>query len=255
MTSEQQHQSSTDPVDGGDRLLWVTGAGSGMGRASALSAARNGRRVVLSGRREEALQQVADEVRRSGGTAAVVPLDVSDPAAVAETHARVRAEHGPVHDVVLSAGLNTPQRYWRDQSLQEFQAIVGTNLVGVAAVVDAVLPDLRKVGGGVVVLVSSYSGWRPSPDAGVAYSASKTALSSLAESLNAQEHHHGVRACNLCPGDVDSDFLAMRPRVPDEVARRTMLTPDDVARAVQFVLDCPPHVRIDELVISPTTTS
>jgi NADP-dependent 3-hydroxy acid dehydrogenase YdfG len=87
----------------------------------------------------------------------------------------------------------------------------------------------------------------------VAYSASKTALASLCQSLNAQEAASGVRACHLCPGDVDTDFLAQRPEVPGAEARTAMLTAQDVARAVQFVLDSPAHVRVDELVISPVS--
>src|SRR5699024_5477675 len=62
---------------------------------------------------------------------------------------------------------------------------------------------------------------------------------------------HGIRACHLCPGDVDSDFLDQRPAVPDAAARAAMLTAEDVGRAVTVVLDRPPHVVIDELVISP----
>ena len=102
-------------------------------------------------------------------------------------------------------------------------------------------------------MVSSYAAWRFSPHSGVAYAASKTALMSLCATLNEQEATSGVRACHLCPGDVDSDFLALRPNVPDEDARAEMLTPEDVARAVLFVLQSPPHVRIDELVISPVS--
>src|SRR5690606_2657051 len=132
-----------------------------------------------------------------------------------------------------------------------FSAIVTTNLIGAAATAGAVLPGMRAAGGGSVVFISSYSGWRFSPDAGVAYSASKTALSSLAESLNAQENQFGIRATNLCPGDVDSDFLRLRPSVPDEAARSSMLSPDDVAAAVQFIIDSPAHVCVNELVISP----
>jgi NADP-dependent 3-hydroxy acid dehydrogenase YdfG len=102
-------------------------------------------------------------------------------------------------------------------------------------------------------VISSYAGWRFSAGAGVAYSASKTALSSLCQSLNAQEAAAGVRACHVCPGDVDTDFLAQRPEVPGAEARTVMLTAHDVARAVQFVLDSPAHVRVDELVISPVS--
>jgi NADP-dependent 3-hydroxy acid dehydrogenase YdfG len=234
------------------RVLWVTGAGSGMGRASALSAASQGWRVALSGRREAALAETARAVEAAGGSALVLPVDVGDAGQVAQARDAIHDRWGAVAGLVLAAGLNTPKRMWADQDFADFEAIVATNLVAVARVVDATLPDLRTQQG-VVVVVSSYSGWQFTPLAGVAYSATKTALSSLCRTLNASEAPSGVRACHLCPGDVDTEFLAMRPQAPDAQARAVMLTADDVARAVQFVLDSPAHVRIDELVISPTS--
>ena len=234
------------------RVVWVTGAGSGMGRASAVAAGGAGRRVVLSGRREEALRETADLVDRAGGESLVVPLAVTDRDAVTAARAEVAQRWGRVDDLVLSAGLNDPARTWADQDLATFEAVLATNLTGVVSVVDACLEDLRASGGQVVV-VSSYSGWRFSPGAGVAYSASKTALAAVCQTLNAQEARHGVRACHLCPGDVATDFLRLRPQVPDEAARAVMLSPDDVARVVLFVLDSPAHVRIDELVLSPVS--
>jgi NADP-dependent 3-hydroxy acid dehydrogenase YdfG len=232
------------------KVLWVTGAGSGMGRAAAIAAAP-GRRVALSGRRSDPLVETAALVEGAGGEALVLPLDARDPAAIAEAHDRIAGDWGGVDDVVLSAGLNTPQRTWADQSMADLEAVIATNLTAVARLIDAVLPDLRQRGGGQVVVVSSYSAWRFTPYAGVAYSASKSALAAICQTLNAQEAGNGVRACHLCPGDVDSDFLLLRPVVPEPESRAVMLSPDDVARAVLFVLDSPPHVRIDELVISP----
>jgi NADP-dependent 3-hydroxy acid dehydrogenase YdfG len=234
------------------RVLWVTGAGSGMGRASAVAAARAGRRVALSGRREDALAETARLVEEAGGEAVVLPLEVADAGAVGQARDRIAEQWGRVDDLVLAAGLNTRQRTWSDQSLGEFGDVVATNLTGVVTVVDAALPDLREAGGQVVV-VSSYSAWRFSPGAGVAYAASKTALTIVCQTLNAQEARHGVRACHLCPGDVDTDFLRLRPQVPGADARAVMLTPDDVGRAVLFVLESPAHVRVDELVISPVS--
>ncbi len=234
------------------RVVWVTGAGSGMGRASAVAAA-NGRRIALSGRREEALVETARLVGAAGGEALVLPLDARDGEALASAHARIREQWGGVDDLVLSAGLNAPKRLWANQSMVEFESIVATNLTAVVRVVDLVLPDLRERGGGQVVVISSYSAWRYSPIAGVAYSASKTALTSVCQMLNSQEAAHGVRACHLCPGDVATDFLKLRPTVPGEEARAVMLQPDDIGRAVAFVLDSPAHVRIDELVISPVS--
>lgn len=231
------------------RVLWVTGAGSGMGRASAVAAAP-GRRVALSGRRPEPLAETAAMVEAAGGEALVLPLDARDPEALLAAHEQITEAWGGVSDLVLSAGLNARQRTWADQSMAELDAIIQTNLTGVARIVDLCLPDLRKAGGQVVV-ISSYSAWRFTPYAGVAYSASKSALAAVCQTLNAQEAKHGVRACHLCPGDVDSEFLRLRPTEPVAEARAVMLRPDDIGRAVAFVLDSPAHVRIDELVISP----
>ena len=234
-----------------DRVLWVTGAGSGIGRAAAVAAAGSGTRVALSGRRVDPLVETARLVTGAGGQALSLPLDARDPEAVRRAHRQIVADWSEVSDLVLAAGVNTPQRYWKNQSMWEFEAIVDTNLTAVVKIIDAVLPGMRANGGGQIVVVSSFSAWRFSPHAGVAYTASKTALAAICTSLNTQEVASGIRACHLCPGDVDTDLLEQRPQVPDAEARKVMLSPDDVGRAALFVLDSPPHVRIDELVISP----
>jgi NADP-dependent 3-hydroxy acid dehydrogenase YdfG len=232
------------------RVLWITGGGSGMGAAVAVQAASDGWTVVLSGRRVERLDAVAEQVHAAGGSADVLPLDTADVEAVATARDTLLTRHGRLDGLVLAAGLNAPERRWDDQSMADFRAIVDTNLTGVVAAVDAALPSLR-LAGGTVVVVSSYAGWSFQPGAGVAYSASKTALASVVRTLNQQGAEHGVRATHLCPGDVATDFLDRRPVVPDAAARAVMLQPEDVARAVAFVLEAPAHVRVDELVISP----
>ncbi len=232
--------------------LWITGAGSGIGRAVAVAVAP-GSRVAVSGRRGDALEETAALVRDAGGEALVLPLDVADREAVAEAAQRIRDKWGPALRLVIAAGVNTPDRSWQRLSMAEFESIVATNLTGVASVIDAALPDMRDAGDGVVVVVSSYAGWRTSASPGVAYSASKRALGPLVAILNEEEAAHGIRATLVCPGDVNSDFLAQRPVVPDADARERMLTPDDVARTIRFVLESPPHVVIDELVVSPVS--
>ena len=234
-----------------DRVVWVTGAGSGIGRGAAMAAASSFGRIALSGRREGPLTETARLVREAGGQPLVLPLDARDTDAVRRAHSQIVGKWPEVSDLVLAAGVNTPERYWQNQSMAEFESIVATNLTAVVSLIDLVLPGMRARGGGQIVVVSSYSAWRFVPYAGVAYSASKSALAAICGSLNAQEAASGIRACHLCPGDVDTDLLEQRPQVPDAAARSRMLTPNDVARAVLFVLDSPPHVRIDELVITP----
>jgi NADP-dependent 3-hydroxy acid dehydrogenase YdfG len=195
---------------------------------------------------------VTDEVEALGGEVLALPCDVRSAGDVTGCASMIERTWGRLDGLVLAAGLNAPRRTWRDQDLQEVGDIIETNLVSVARVIQVALPHLRS-SGGTVVVISSYAGWQFSSGAGVAYSASKTALGSLCQSLNAQEAASGVRACHLCPGDVDTDFLTQRPEVPGPEARSAMLTAEDIARAVQFVLDSPAHVRIDELVISPVS--
>jgi NADP-dependent 3-hydroxy acid dehydrogenase YdfG len=233
-------------------VVWVTGAGSGMGRAAALTLADGGRRVVLSGRRMDALQAVAAEVVAGGGEALALPLDVGDPDAVAHAAAAALHRWGRLDGLVLASGANVRDRSWSALRVDELEQVVDTNLLGVARVIDGALPALRERGGTVVV-ISSIAAWRFSPGSGVAYSASKTALAALCQSLNHDEAGRGVRACHLCPGDVDTAFLDQRPTVPDAAARAAMLKPEDVARVVRFILDSPPHVRIDELVLTPVS--
>lgn len=235
------------------RVLWVTGAGSGMGRAAALEAARTGWRVALSGRTPTALTAVQEEITAAGGEAIAVPLDVTDLDQVRSAHDVVVDAWGRIDGLVLSAGLNSPQRAWANQDMTTFDRIVDTNLNAVVRVIDASLPQLRIAGHGIVVVISSYAGWQLSPFAGVAYSASKGALASVVVSLNKQEAGAGIRATHLCPGDVATGFLQQRPVVPDAAAQAVMLTAEDIGRAVGFVLESPPYVRVDELVISPVS--
>jgi NADP-dependent 3-hydroxy acid dehydrogenase YdfG len=214
-------------------VVWVVGAGSGMGRAAALAIAESGRRVVLSGRRYEPLESLATAAAMADHAALVLQLDVGDAAAVEQAHSEIQEQWGRLDALVIASGVNVPQRSWADLTVREVEQVVDTNLLGVARVVGAALPS------------------RFSPGSGVAYGASKTALGALCASLNHDEAANGVRACHLCPGDVNTDFLEHRPTVPDAAARAAMLQPEDVARAVRFVLDSPPHVRIDELVLTP----
>lgn len=230
-----------------NRRVLVTGAGSGTGAAAALQLSGVGE-LVLVGRRREKLEDVAAQVSEAGGAARVVPWDVTR----TDTH-ELLAQAGPVTDLVLSAGLNAPKRAWSDQRMPEFRSIIETNLVSVADVVTHALPSIRAAHGTIVV-VSSLSAWTTSPGAGVAYRASKGALRALTDSLNEQEAVHGVRATLICPGDIDSEFLAHRPAPPSAEPRKSMLSPDDVATAITFAFSAPRHLRIDELVLSPLGT-
>lgn len=229
------------------RRALITGAGSGTGAATALALADT-HELVLVGRRAERLNEVADAVRAAGGTAETVGFDL-----ISGSCQDLLTSTAPITDIVCAAGLNSPKRAWGDHDLSEFEAIVSTNLTSVAALITAALPALRAASGTVAV-VSSLSAWTLQEGAGVAYRASKSALRSLTDSLNEQEAQHGVRASLICPGEIDSEFLSLRPSVPDDSKRRKMLSPQNVGDMIAYVMNAPRHLRIDELVVSPLGT-
>ena len=109
--ADEQTTASLPPP--GSRTVWITGAGSGVGRAVALSAAAAGARVVLTGRRAEALAETASLVRGEGGHALELPCDTTQADALEQAYATLRSQWGAPTDLVLSAGLNAPRRYWR----------------------------------------------------------------------------------------------------------------------------------------------
>jgi len=229
------------------RRALITGASSGTGAAAAFALAET-HELVLVGRRSERLSEVARSVRVGGGKAETIVFDLTT-----GDCEKLIATAGPITDLVCAAGLNTPQRAWADQKFAEFEAIVSTNLTSVAALITSALPALRAASGSVAV-VSSLSAWTLQKGAGVAYRASKSALRALTESLNEQEADHGVRASLICPGEIDSEFLALRPSVPDETRRQRMLSPQDIGDVIAYVMRAPRHLRVDEMVVSPLGT-
>ncbi|MDF2580575.1 MAG: short-chain dehydrogenase [Microbacterium sp.] len=136
------------------RVAWITGAGSGMGRAAALALAPD-RRLALSGRRPDVLAQTARDVADAGGEAVVLPFDTTHAGAVTAARDELLSRWGRIDELVLAAGLNSPRRTWATQSVGEVEQVIGTNLHGVIQVIDAALPALRSSGSGCVVVVSS----------------------------------------------------------------------------------------------------
>jgi NADP-dependent 3-hydroxy acid dehydrogenase YdfG len=111
---------------------------------------------------------------------------------------------------------------------------------------------MRKQKNGHIIIISSWAGWVYSPGGGAAYSGSKTALGSITATINDQEGRNGIRACNICPGEVDTEIIKTRPKQPSSQDREKMLKADDIGRVIGFVVSTPSGVCLNEIVISPT---
>jgi len=234
------------------KIAWITGAGSGIGLAGAQALAQAGATVVMSGRRGDVLEREAASIRKGGGKATVETLDVSDAAAVQRVTQSILARHGKVDILVNSAGLNNPQRFWRDQTVESWDQVIRINLDGTFYCTKAVIPSMRTQKDGVVINISSWAGKYTSAMVGAAYNGSKAAVVSLTETINMEECVNGIRACAICPAEVATPILDRRPVPPSAEERAKMLQPADLGSTIRWVAELPPHVCINEIIISPT---
>ena len=235
-----------------DRIVWITGAGTGIGRATALMFAGEGATVALMGRRADRLERVAAEARERDGTAEAAPLDISDRSAVDTVAGRLLGQWGRVDILVNNAGLNVRERRLNALTGDDWERVIDVNLTGAYRMIAAVLPSMRTRGGGLIVNVSSMAAKRVSGLSGAAYSASKHGLNALSDSINAEEWRHGIRSTALCPGEVNTEILEQRPvPVPPE-ERERMIAPEDLAQAVRFVALMHPRTTIPEMLLLPT---
>lgn len=234
------------------RVAWVTGGGSGIGQAGAEALAADGWRVIVSGRRADALDAVVKAIAARGGEASALVLDVANADEVKAAAAGIVARHGRIDCLVNSAGLNIPKRSWADVTLEGWDHVVDINLNGLMYCIHAVLPTMRAQHDGTIINIASWAGRIVSKLTGPAYTATKHAVMALTHSLNMEEFRHGIRACALSPGEVATPIMKARPVPPSAEDMAQMLQPEDLGRTIAFVAGMPAHVCINEILISPT---
>jgi NAD(P)-dependent dehydrogenase (short-subunit alcohol dehydrogenase family) len=236
------------------QVAWVTGGGSGIGLAGAIELARAGCRVIVSGRDAAKLDAAIAAAEARGapaGSIGAAPLDVADAGAVARVAAAIQNRYERVDILVNSAGVNFAKRYWADTDSATFGDVVAINLNGAAACTLAVLKGMRKRRQGTVINVASFAGWYLGYLTGPAYTASKAAMIALSHSFNIEECVNGLRATALCPGEAATPILKKRPVEPSAEEKARMLQEEDLGRTIRFIAEMPPHVCINELVITP----
>jgi NADP-dependent 3-hydroxy acid dehydrogenase YdfG len=231
-----------------DKVVLITGGGSGSGAATAEVCCREGARVVIAGRNEDKLKKVAEAI---DGEVAVFAADVSDRSRVNELVEWASAECGQIDIVVNSSGVNIVDRTLEKLSPENWDYTMNVNVTGAFNVIHAVLPQMRSRGDGVIISISSLAGDHPSVLAGTAYSASKHAMSTLTRMIDLEEAENGIRATVISPGEINTPILDERPVKVSDEHRQRILQPIDIAEAVLFVAAQPPHVCISEMTIKP----
>ena len=229
----------------------ITGAGSGVGRAIALKFASEGWDVALVGRRGEPLVETAALMGpEAGERATIVACDVSVADEVAAMGATVLERCGAVDVLVNAAGINVPQRSFETLSLDDWHAVLATNLHGAYYCVRAFLPGMRARRTGTIININSDVGKIARDLAGPAYVSSKFGLSGLTQQINAEERKNGVRACSICPRDINTPLLDKRPQPPSAEARARMLQPEDLAACAWMAATLPTRAIVEEISLS-----
>jgi NAD(P)-dependent dehydrogenase (short-subunit alcohol dehydrogenase family) len=228
----------------------VVGAAGGIGRAVAARLAGGGCRLALVDLDQAALDRLLGDLGL-GESAIALPTDICDRVQVERMAAEVERRLGGIRILINGAGINTQQRTLDDLSPEQWDRVIAVNLTGVFHCTQALLRLMRKTGG-TVVNIASTAGRVASPGGGTHYCASKRAVLSLTESINLEQGRHGIRACAISPGEVDTPLIDRRPQPVSAERRAAMLRPEDVADAVYYVVTRPPRVTVTELVIYPS---
>ncbi|MBE7160291.1 MAG: SDR family oxidoreductase [Williamsia herbipolensis] len=237
-------------------VVAITGAGSGIGEATARRLARAGAAVVVGGRRADRLEAVADGIRSSGGRAAVATVDVTSRE---EMHAFVAAaveEFGRLDVLVANAGIGPISRI-DAQRVDDWDAMIDINVRGVLHGIDAALPVFREQGRGHFVTIVSTAGIKIVPTMGV-YAGTKNAVRTILEAFRQESTDGVVKTTAISPGFVRTEFASSvtDPGIRAEIERGMTtagLDPDAVARAVEFAVDQPWDVEIGDLTIRPVS--
>lgn len=227
----------------------VTGASSGIGKATALTFAKAGIDLALVSRSLDKLEAVATAAREVGVEAKAYRLDLAEVETVKAQIEAIATDFGSIDILVNNAGMGYTN-FLRETSLKEWQEVLNINLTSVFQCVLGVLPQMRERKRGTIINVASIAGSNPFPGWG-AYSVSKAAIIALAKTLAAEERANGIRVTNICPGAVNTPIWDT-DTVKVDLNREAMLLPETVAKSILHVALLPAEAAIEEITIVPS---
>ena len=240
-----------------DRVAVVTGAASGIGEATARALAGAGYAVALAARREDRINELAEEIAGGGGKALAVPTDVGDESSARALIQTTKDELGSVDVLVNNAGVMLLGPIFGADT-EDWRRMVDVNLLGLMYCSHAVLPVMQEQGGGHIVNLSSVAGRVASMGSGV-YNATKWGVGAFSESLRQEVLDFGVRVTIIEPGYVETELQGHNeiPIVVETMAKNKeeigeVLQAEDIANAILYAIEQPHHVSINEVLVRPT---
>lgn len=226
----------------------ITGASSGIGKATALAFAKAGIHVALVSRSQTQLEAVASAAREVGVEAKAYPLDLANLAEVPARISAIAADFGAIDILVNNAGMGYTNAL-AETSLPDWQQTLDLNLTSVFQCVRGVLPQMRDRAKGTIINVASIAARIPFPDWG-AYCVSKAGLVAFSKVLAAEERANGIRVTIVSPGAVNTPIWDTET-VRADFDRTAMLTPDTIAQTILQAVLLPPEAVIEEMTVMP----
>lgn len=238
-------------------LALVTGATAGIGEATALRLARDGYRLIITGRRAERLDVLAERIRVDHQVE-VLPLafDVRDREAVEHALGGMPSEWQAVDLLVNNAGLASGLAPIDEGDIDDWERMIDTNVKGLLYVSRVIIPGMKARRRGHIINLSSIAGRETYPQGNV-YCATKHAVEAIGRGMRLDLVPYGIRVTQICPGAVETEFSLVRFHGDAERAEQVYkgfvpLRAEDVADAIAYVAGLPPHVNINDMLIMPT---
>ncbi len=236
----------TSPIE---RRALITGASSGIGKATALAFANVGIDVALVSRSQDKLEAIATAAREAGVKAKAYVLDLAEISQVKAGMSAIAADFAPIDILVNNAGMGYTNPLI-GTPLSDWQRVIDLNLTSVFQCILGILPAMRDQQRGTIINVASVAGQQPFPTWG-AYNVSKAGLIALSKTLAVEERSHGIRVVTICPGAVNTS-LWDTDTVQVDLNRSAMLTPEIVAQSILHTAMLPEQAVIETVTLMPS---
>lgn len=230
------------------RRALITGASSGIGKATALAFAKAGIDVALVSRSADKLAAVREVVMHAGVEAKAYPMDLSCVSQVKEKMDKIALD-GDIDILVNNAGMGYTATL-SETTLEDWRMVIDLNLTSVFQCIMGILPSMRDRGHGTIINVASIAAKQAFPGWG-AYSVSKAGLIALSQTLAQEERAHGIRVTAICPGAVNTELWDTQT-VNANFDRSKMLTPEIVAESILYTAMLPQQAVVDEITLMPS---
>lgn len=238
------------------RLALITGATSGIGRATALLLAEKGMNLIITGRREDRLLSLKKELEIKHVRVLTLCFDVRDEPSVKEMLGNLPAAWSKIDVLVNNAGLAAGLGTVQNGNMDDWERMIDTNVKGLLYVTRAVAPGMVERNSGHIINIGSIAGKEVYPNGNV-YCATKHAVDALTKGMRIDMLPHNIKVTQICPGAVETEFSLIRfhgdkARADKVYEGYENLVAEDIADCIWFVISRPPHVNINDMVVMPT---